>query len=217
MQDATDADIERMGGNCAICWGEMTVPGVAQGDGQPVGTGGENTTDSGSPTADRVVGGGSGVAAGSVLASPGTGRAQAEVAGVTGEHTSTTLDQSAGTPGDTGSAGSAGQRQVGGVQEGRRPRVADAGGFAAAEEGVAAAAEALGSVAGDGASRPSSAPSSEGFSLPCGHAYHHPCLHQWLHQCHAQVGSGVRFERSLIESEYHTFPPPDSCLLLMTS
>ena len=30
IQDATDADIERMGGNCAICWGEMTVPGQTQ-------------------------------------------------------------------------------------------------------------------------------------------------------------------------------------------
>jgi len=219
LKPATEAEIERMGGNCAICWGEMMAAGASR----------KSTTHS-APQPHQEVRRRSAEqqqpARSSLSRSSSQSRNSishdAADGGVAG---STTAGAAAGAAGHVGRPGSDASAPVAGNATQGAAR------NTAADQAAAAAAAAVAAGFPEGRVLPQQQPPAavaailnqldeqqqqgggagvEGVGLPCGHAYHHACLTQWLHQCHAQgVSPTCPMCQATIQLEVHwRFPYP---------
>lgn len=190
LRPASAADIERMGGNCAICWGEMVVA-AAEGPGAAGGAAAGTQGLSGQAASAGVVGGRAGAAAAAEGAVQPHHREPQHPQHLHAQHAQhpqyhgNEAHGAAAGPGAGSGTHFEAAAGVGaeGVAHGAAPMPVPPGGAA---EAAAAATDASADMAEARTSSGGGLEAAEGYSLPCSHAYHHACLHQWLHQCHAQ-------------------------------
>ena len=181
LHPATAAELERMGGNCAICWAEMTTEEESGPEARPLtDVDDDSSEDSSSESSDGSDESTSEVGENGVIAGAGEVRGAQGAAGegAAGAGAPEMIAAAVGGGGGGGRAPAAAAAAGGGVEEAQAEAAA-----AAALPAHAAAAEHPAWM-----SELSSQPAmpTKGHALPCGHAFHHACLTQWLQQCHAQ-------------------------------